>query len=82
MLAESENRAMNNSAGAGQESASTTMAAAIPAELAASTITLPNANRGDAMSCPSWKRGTLLAVLQPSVTNGIGRASGRAVTAP
>ncbi len=37
MLVESENRAMNNSAGAGQESASTATAAMIPAELAAST---------------------------------------------
>jgi hypothetical protein len=43
VLVESENRAMNKSAGAGQESASTTSAAIIPAELAASTSTRPNA---------------------------------------
>jgi hypothetical protein len=44
----------------------------IPAELAASTSPRPKPNRDDAMSCPGWKRRTLFAVSQPSVTNGIG----------
>src|SRR5687767_10207089 len=68
---ESENRAMNKSAGAGHDIASTVMAAMIPAELATSTSIRPNANRDDAMSCPGWKCGTLLAVSHLSVTSSV-----------
>ncbi len=62
---------MNNSAGAGQESASTAAAAMIPAELAASTSTRPNADGGDAMCFPGWKCGTLFAVPHLSVIRGL-----------
>src|SRR5690349_9152161 len=68
MLADSDSRAMNESAGAGQEYASTTMAAMIPAQLAVSTRSRPNPNRGAAMSCPGWKCATLFAVPRASVT--------------
>ena len=71
-VTESRSRAMNNSAGAGQESARRAMAATIPAELATSTSTRANANRGDAMSCPGWKCATLFADSQPSVIYLIG----------
>jgi hypothetical protein len=71
MLAVSEIRAMSDPIGAGQESASTTIAATIPTELAESTRTRSNANRGVAMWCPGWKCGPLFVLSHPSATRGI-----------
>src|SRR5688572_31305996 len=72
MLADTESRSRNDSAGAGQESASRATAAMIPAELATSTSIRTNANRGADMSCPGWKCGALSAVSHLSVTSGNG----------
>ena len=57
-LAESRSRAMNNSAGAGQDERGGGRRGD-SAELAASTSARPNADRDDAMSTPDWRNDTL-----------------------